>query len=417
MSSVNIPAIPLRRIVLWTLGVSAVVGCFWLLFRFQEVVLLLLAAIIFSTAIQPGVARLEKLGVPKPIGIALIFVVVGLLLAGLLWLTIPVLAEQATAMSDSLSTGYALLRDTLWQAPNILIRRLVVVLPADLSLLTEMGSDSAVAESDLTLSEALTQSRRLLWGLFQAIALILLTFFWTLERGRIKNAAFLLVPMQHRSDMRAMVDDIEAKLSGYLLGQLLLMASIGAMALVAYMLIGLPHALLLAIFAGLMEAVPIAGPFIGAIPAIFVGLSVSPTAALWVIVATAVFQQLENNLLVPRIMNRTIGVRPLVTLLALLAFASLFGFLGALIALPLAAVIQMVLDRTLLARQSLEREEHGRDHNSVLRYETNQLVQDIRNRIRNKEAVPSAVTDELEDEVEAIALDLESYLTRREATR
>jgi hypothetical protein len=132
--------------------------------------------------------------------------------------------------------------------------------------------------------------------------------------------------------------------------------------------------------------------------------------ALWVILATGIIQQLENSLLVPRVMNRTIGVRPLVTLLALLAFGSLFGILGALIALPLAAVIQLLLDRYLLDRESLEQMEPGRDRLSVLRYETNQLVQDVRNQVRHKEGVPSALSDEMEDEVEAIALDLESYL-------
>jgi predicted PurR-regulated permease PerM len=103
------------------------------------------------------------------------------------------------------------------------------------------------------------------------------------------------------------------------------------LAFVAYSLIGLPNALLLALFAGLLEAVPVIGPFLGAVPAIIVGLSVSPVTALWVILATGIIQQLENSLLVPRVMNRTIGVRPLVTLLALLAFGSLFGIWGRLL--------------------------------------------------------------------------------------
>jgi hypothetical protein len=94
----------------------------------------------------------------------------------------------------------------------------------------------------------------------------------------------------------------------------------------------------------------------------------------------------------------------------LLAFGSLYGILGALIALPLASVIQLLLNRFLLARESLVQEEAGRDQLSLLRYETNQLVQDIRNQIRHKDSEPSAMADALEDEVEALALDLEGYL-------
>jgi hypothetical protein len=91
----------------------------------------------------------------------------------------------------------------------------------------------------------------------------------------------------------------------------------------------------------------------------------------------------------------------------------LFGITGALIALPLAAVIQILLDRYLLAREIVTMLQPGRDELSVLRYETNQLVQDVRNQVRQKEDVPTALTDEVEDEMEAIALSLESYLAQK----
>jgi predicted PurR-regulated permease PerM len=291
---------------------------------------------------------------------------------------------------------------------------LLFVLPSELpTLLNSNVSDLPLPEANPEMTPGADQENRLLLGLFQFVAVGILVFYWTLEAGRVKQAAYLLIPLQKRDEVRQLVHDIEAKVSGYLLGQGMLCLIIGLMAFAAYLLIGLPNALLLAVFAGLLEAVPIIGPFLGAVPAIIVGLSVSPVTALWVILATAIIQQLENSLLVPRVMKRTIGVRPLVTLLALLAFGSLFGILGALIALPLAAVIQLLLDRYLLARESLTIAEPGRDRLSVLRYETNQLVQDVRNQVRNKEGMPSARTDELEDEVEAIALDLESYLAAK----
>jgi len=109
----------------------------------------------------------------------------------------------------------------------------------------------------------------------------------------------------------------------------------------------------------------------------------------------------ENSVLVPRMMIQAIGVRPLTTLLALLTFGSLFGILGALVALPLAAAMQLVLDRYLLAKESLELDQPGRGKFSVLRYETNHLVQDVRSQVRYKEGVPSAATDALESDSQA----------------
>jgi hypothetical protein len=132
---------------------------------------------------------------------------------------------------------------------------------------------------------------------------------------------------------------------------------------------------------------------------------------LWVIVATLIIQQIENSLLVPRIMNRTIGVRPLVTLLAIYAFAALFGVIGVLVAIPLAAIVQLALDHFLWQRPAVNAE-NGRDKTSVLRYQVQDLVQDIRGQVRHKPLLATTATDELEDAIEAIALDLDGFLAQ-----
>lgn len=413
MKPYEVLVIPARQLVWWTMGVMAVVGCFWLLWRFQDILLLLLTAVIFSTAVRPGVLWLEKRGIPKPVGILLIFVVIATLLGLLIWYSLPVLARQGTAIAQNLADGYFELRQSLLRLPNILIRRIIFILPPELPTLTGGGGELPIAEPGLELPTGYWQDNALILGIFQFVAVVILTFFWILEENRLKQSAFLLIPLKNRGEIRDLISAIETKVSGYLLGQGLLCLVIGVLAFAAYLLIGLPNALLLAILAGLLEAVPIVGPFLGAVPAIIVGLSISPITALWVVLATVIIQQLENSLLVPRIMRRTIGVRPLVTLLALLAFGSLFGITGALIALPLAAVIQILLDRYLLAQEIVTILEPGRDELSVLRYETSQLVQDVRNQVRQKDVVPSALTDEVEDEMEAIALSLESYLAQK----
>ena len=413
MARVEIPDIPARQLVFWTLGATAVIGGFWLLIRFQYVIPMLLAAFILSTAVRPGVDWLEERGITKPVGVLLIFGVIGVLFALLILFSIPVLGEQGSAISESLAEGYAQLHAGLEQWPNIIVQRLLLILPDDLTAWLPEAGGAANIDADMPVPAVEGQGEQLINGLFQIIAIVILTFYWVLEGDYIKHSIFLLIPMQKRISARQMIGQMEAKVSSYLLGQGVLCLVIGGLAFIAYTLIGLPNALLLAIFAGLLEAVPIVGPFLGAVPAIVIGLSISPATALWVVLATAVIQQLENSFLVPRIMKQAIGIRPLVTLMALLAFGSLFGVLGALIALPLAAVMQLLVDRYLLAQESLELTQPGRDQLSVLRYETNQLVQDVRSQVRDKESVPSAATDALEDELEAIALDLESHLAAR----
>ena len=120
------------------------------------------------------------------------------------------------------------------------------------------------------------------------------------------------------------------------------------MSLMAYLIIGLPHALVLAIVAGVLEAVPVFGPVLGAIAPMLVALSVDPAQMVWVLLAAVVIQQSENYLLVPRIMDRSVGVNAVVTLLAIAGFSALEGLAGAVLAIPMAAIIQLLLDRYVL---------------------------------------------------------------------
>jgi predicted PurR-regulated permease PerM len=414
MQQFEIPDIPLKQIVWWTLGILLVGGFFWLLLHFFNVVLLLLAAIILSTGLTPVINRLEVAGLSKKWGMLILFAGLTLLAILFIWFALPPILDQGAAIGGALGEGYTLLLEQLHRMPNIYIHRLLVALPPDLPSLLQATGEAAEQANQTDGKTMFEQLQHLVVAVFPVIAVILLAIYWTLEKERIRQAALLLVPIQRRVEVRELLLEIDAKVGGYLMGQGLLSLSIGILALIAYMLIGLPNALLLAVFAGLMEAVPLIGPFIGAIPAILIALTISPMSALWVVLATAVIQQIENNLLVPRVMKRTIGVSPLVTLLALIAFGSLFGILGALIALPLAAVIQLILERYLLSTGTLPTIDNGRDHLSRLRYETNQLVNDIRAYIRHKDSMPSAQSDTLEDEVEAIAVDLESYLAAQE---
>jgi hypothetical protein len=195
---------------------------------------------------------------------------------------------------------------------------------------------------------------------------------------------------------------------------------IGIVALIAYLLIGLPNALVLAIIAGVLEAVPMIGPLLGAIPAAMVALSLGPDKLIWVIVATLVIQQLENSLLVPRVMSKAVGVNPFVTLLSLFAFGSFFGVAGALMAIPIAAIIQLLLNHFVFQPATVETEvPEGRDFASRLRYETQEFTQDLRKQVRvKKSGSEQNVTqiDQVMDEIETIATDLDVLLAQDENT-
>jgi hypothetical protein len=164
-----------------------------------------------------------------------------------------------------------------------------------------------------------------------------------------------------------------------------------------------------------MEIVPLVGPLLGAIPAVLVAASAAPDKIILVIIAYVIIQAAESHFIVPRIMDRAVGVNPVASLLAFIAFGSIFGFLGALLAVPLAAVIQLILKRFIFdAAPADQTPPAGRSVISTLRYEAQDLVMDVRKQVREKETEVSAREDRIEDSMEAIASDLDSILAEAE---
>jgi predicted PurR-regulated permease PerM len=228
-----------------------------------------------------------------------------------------------------------------------------------------------------------------------------------LDGQRAIRAILLWLPISRRENAREFIAEAEARVGAFIVGQVILCFSIGLMALAVYSLLDLPYALGLAILTGVLEIAPYFGPVLAAIPVIIIAYSVDPMTAVWALIATTAIQQFEGNVLAPRVMRRSVGVHPMVTLLSMTAFGLLFGLAGALVAIPLAAVLQLIFERFVVAKQELP---DGRDEVSLLRYEVQDLVQDIRKRIRHKDAAASAESDQLEDSLEMIAADLDSLL-------
>jgi len=224
-----------------------------------------------------------------------------------------------------------------------------------------------------------------------------------------------LLPLNQREPARELITAIEQRIGAYVVGQLTVNVIMGTLATIAYLIIGLPYAPLLGLIVGIMEFIPLIGPLIGVIPALIIGFSISPTTALWTVIAAIIIHQVESNFLSPRVMRRALGMRPMVTLLALAAFGSLFGVLGVIVALPLASVLQLLFDRYLVDAQAPNGDSVERDRIGVLRYETRELIEDVHKMIRRRELEPgetAQASETVEDTLEIIAQDLDSLLAQ-----
>jgi len=252
-------------------------------------------------------------------------------------------------------------------------------------------------------------------ALFIIGAILLMTFYWTLESERVFRTLSLLFPSSKRANIREVIEAIEGKLGSYLFGQGILMLAIGILSLIAYLIIGLPNALVLALIAGVMEAVPIIGPILGAVPAVLVAASTDPGIIIWVIVASIIIQLAENNLLVPRIMNRSVGVNPLLTILSIAALSSLIGLPGAVLAVPIAAIIQFLINRFVIAPvREPDLKPEGRDTLSVLRLQIQELANDSRKQAPEGIEGMQDIQDEerFAEMIESLAMDLDQVLAQ-----
>jgi len=364
------------QVVLATIFVVCVFLTFWLLYSLRVVLFLFFVAIVIGTAIRPAVEWLHRRGVSRAAGVIIIYVFMGGLLIGFLGLMFPLIADQTTAISRNLPGYYADLRGSLINSNSRLLQNIGWRVPSELSLFMSRNPETQEVFDQVT--QTFLYTNLVLKGILSTLAIFLLAYYWTQESNFVIRGLLRVFPPQRKKEIREFMQLAETKLGGYIRGQGLLCVVVGFLAFISYLLIGLPYTLVLAIFAGVMEMVPIFGPALGAIPAFLVALSIDPAKAIWVVVATGLIQLLENAVLVPRIMKNSMGVNPIMVLLSLIAFGSVFGIAGALLALPLAAIIQLLVSRVVLT--AAESNRHAQDREiqvQTLINESQQLMQTI----------------------------------------
>ncbi|HAL15981.1 MAG TPA: hypothetical protein DCP32_04275 [Anaerolineaceae bacterium] len=403
-----------RRVMWATIVLVLVAFCFWLFYRFYQVVFALFFAIVLGTVIRPVVTWLNRRGLPRIAGVLVVYLLLLALIVGFVLLVFPSIVEQGSTISAAVPGYYQSLREWMTNFPDQLIAQLGTFLPVALPGLAPI--EQTGQQMLIFAGQAVGYITWAAKAVFMVTTILLLAFHWTLDGPRTILSLLQLVPKSRRESISELISAIEEKVGFYIAGQGVLCLVIGILSLVTYLLIGLPNALVLALVAGVLEAVPLIGPLLGAIPAGVIALSIAPSKLIWVVVATLVIQQTESIFLVPRVMRKAVGVNPFVSLLAIFAFSSLFGIAGALMAIPTAAIIQLLLDRFVFHPAELEPEiSSDRDYASRLRYETQDLAQDLRKQARLDKGgsdLRIKQIDHVMDEIEAITTDLDTLLAQ-----
>lgn len=403
-----------RRIITATLVVLGVIALAYMMVNFYSVLVIAFIAFVLSTAIRPIVYLMGRLKINPSLAVIIAYLLLLGILIGIILLLVPIITEQVAAITNKIPEYYTDFRTLLVSSRSAIIRTISQRLPLDppLSLIGITSTDTPQQDATVAVTQLFLTLKTVGISLFIIISTLLLAFYWTLDGERITRAMLSLVNPERRESAREVVGEIQQKMGAYIRGQIILDVSIAILATIAYFLIGLEYALVLGILAGILETVPILGPILGAIPPLLIALASGNTSAfIWVIVATVIIQQIEGTFLVPRVMDRTVGVNAVVTLLAFAAFGSLLGLVGGILAVPLAAIVQIIFSRLVFSPTEISAGIKDRTKLGVLRYEAQELAQTMR--LRTREAAPDEQRNEgLDDALEAIVLDLDELLDR-----
>ena len=335
---------PFRIGVLGGLGL-AVAYVVWLsITAAAEILLLIVLALVIAIGLDPVVRQLQRLRSPRWVGVVIASFAVLAVFGAFLALAIPPIVNEVDALIKSAPNYLQSL-----QSQSSLLGRLnrQLHLVTDLKKALSTGGVSAVG------SGIVGAGRTALSVVSGIVIVIVLTIYFLADMPRLKRTLQRLTPRSRRARTAALIDEAFARVGGYVLGNVLTSVIAGLGTLVWLEIFSVPYPALLSVFVGLLDLIPIVGSTIAGLVVSLVALTVSLPVALATAGFYIVYRNAEDYLITPRIMKRTVRVPGLVTVIAVLIGGSLFGIIGALVAIPVAAIIQLIVEEVVYPRMDL----------------------------------------------------------------
>lgn len=341
---------PQKSLILWTIAMVALaVIILWCAYLVRDVLLLLYISGLLAVGLSPIVRLIERQKL-MPVGtrrfprwmailILYLFVIGGLV--GIGFMVAPPLIDQAQQL-------WASRYDLFERAQAFLMSKGIL---RDHLTLREAVERTQATGTTLAVGTVIGAVVGVLGGLFGLLTIVIVTFYLLVEAEPLRESFIRLFPKEKRRQVDAASRDITVKVSAWLGGQLLLGGIIGVTSAIGLWLIGIPFFYVLALISAVGELIPVVGPILSAIPAIAVAATVSPQKIILVIVFFIVQQQFENHVLVPKVMERQVGVSAVTVIAALLIGGKLLGILGAILAVPTAAILQVVLNELTISKE------------------------------------------------------------------
>jgi predicted PurR-regulated permease PerM len=345
-----------KRLILWTIWMTALsVILLWAAYQVRGVLLLIYISGLLAIGFSPIVRLIERQRLlpigphrfPRWLAILVLYLFILGTITAIGFLIFPPLIRQA---QEFWAAAPVMLERGFQNTQNWLISK--GILHEQLTLRQAVERADVASGSEKAVGTVFNAVVGVVGGLLGLFTILVLTFYFLVEAGSLRQFLLQLFPRSARSRVDAAAGDITLKVSAWLGGQLLLGLTIGVTSAIGLWLMGVPFFYVLAVISGIGEMIPIVGPILAAIPAVAVAATVSYKKVLLVLVFFVVQQQFENHVLVPKVMERQVGVSAVTVIVALLIGGNLLGIAGAILAVPTAAILQVLWMEWMTARNS-----------------------------------------------------------------
>ncbi len=311
----------------------------WLLFELRALVLNLLAAVVIASAIEPGVRGLRRFRVPRVLGVIIVYLLLFSVFFTIFYFFFPLVLEDFATFIAMLPSYI----DAATRAGALDSYAQLFGLPAP-SLASAndiLSSIRGAFDVGGTFSNAFTAIGAIFGGFFSFFLIVIFSFYFAVIETGVDDFLRIIIPKRHQGYALDLWKRSQTKIGLWMQGQLILGVLMGVLIFLGLSILQVPNALFLALIAAVFEIIPVFGPTLAAVPAVLVAFAAGgPTLGFMTIGLYVIAQQFENHLIYPNVVTRIVGVPPLLVILALIAGGQLAGFLGVILAVPIAAIIQ-----------------------------------------------------------------------------
>lgn len=308
----------------------------WALYEVRNILLLIFIALIFATILNPLAGWAKKFRIPRSITVVVIYILALAILAGIGFALAPLFVDEISQIAQNFS-GY-------WD-------KVITLLPPQTSEYLKQAVQNNINEIVgtaktgllVTLTGLLSTVSGLISVVGSLVIVLVLTFYMVVEEQSIRRSLHIFTPRKYDSLLARCLTNIQTRLGGWARGQIVLSFIIGAWVFVMLTIIGVPYPFALGVMAMLLEFIPYIGPIIAGLFGVFFALTLSPSLALITAVGYYIMQWLENNLLVPKIMQRAAGINPVLSIVSILICFDIFGVIGVFLGVPIASLVVAIV--------------------------------------------------------------------------